>query len=306
MLLPPSAAMTATAVAAQGLIVRTCDLEPAEPRPVRHRAGADRIAPGHGSARGVRRSSSRSNTGALPAVTDGVAPTVRVRSDIVHRIGPRARERRNASTSSTCRPTPTAFRPPEAQISPASRYSTNDPATATFRLPQVPTIRDLHREESSPRCRPSAGTPLCSWPISTTVRRWAWRWQASGRPTEWPRQPDSTATMRLPAVRCASSQHSTSRPTQCTQLRWRDVLPLADASGTHGNRGTARQAPTASQIRSSVPRFVPGNGPTERRPGGPDISAAVAGAAAEIRCGCATDAIGAPAASSDGVADARQ
>jgi hypothetical protein len=35
------------------------------------------------------------------------------------------------------------------------------------------------------------------------------------------------------------------------------VFPRASASGTHGRRGTARQAPTASQVRSSVPRFAP-------------------------------------------------
>jgi hypothetical protein len=43
-------------------------------------------------------------------------------------------------------------------------------------------------------------------------------------------------------------------------VRRRNELPRASASGTHGSRGTIRQAPTASQVRSNVPRFAPCSG----------------------------------------------
>ena len=57
---------------------------------------------------------------------------------------------------------------------PASRYSTSDPATATFRLAPRPTIGISTTSSSSGHT--SSGTPWCSWPSSTTVR-----WRAGAR-----------------------------------------------------------------------------------------------------------------------------
>ncbi len=68
---------------------------------------------------------------------------------------------------------------------------------------------------------------------------------------------NSTPMTLDPAARWASSQLTTSRPVQCTQAGRRSVFPRASASGTHGSRGTARQAPTASHVRNRVPRFAP-------------------------------------------------
>ena len=76
------------------------------------------------------------------------------------------------------------------------------------------------------------------------------------------RQPDCflgefDPTMWDPADRCSASHWHTSLPVQCTQAGRRSVFPRASASGTHGRRGTARQAPTASHVRRSVPRLAP-------------------------------------------------
>lgn len=86
------------------------------------------------------------------------------------------------------------------------------------------------------------------------------RCRAAGRsPSRTAPSASSTPRTRAPDSRSVAN-HPIGSPVQCRQLRWRKVLPRASASGTQGNGGTARQAPTASQVRSRVPRFAPCNG----------------------------------------------
>ena len=100
---------------------------------------------------------------------------------------------------------------------------------------------------------PSGGMPDCSWPRTVTVRC-----RAAGRSaSRTASSASSTPTTHDPDARWRASHPVTSRLVQCTQARRRSVFPRPSASGTHGNRGTARQAPTASQVRSKVPRFAP-------------------------------------------------
>ena len=107
----------------------------------------------------------------------------------------------------------------------------------------------------SSRLSASGGMPLCSCPRTMIVR-----WRAAERS---PRRTDSSAsstpTIDEPAWRCLPS-HVTGSPVQWTQARCRRVLPRASASGTQGRRGTARHAPTASQVRRRVPRLTPCSG----------------------------------------------
>jgi hypothetical protein len=63
----------------------------------------------------------------------------------------------------------------------------------------------------------------------------------------------STPTTVVLGVRCRSSHVVASPRTQCTHPGWRSVLPRSRACGIQGSRGTARQAPAASQVRRRVP-----------------------------------------------------
>ena len=73
-------------------------------------------------------------------------------------------------------------------------------------------------------------------------------------------RPDIEAAF-LEAIAAGEFGHrQASGSVQCTHPGRRRVLPRASASGTHGRRGTARHAPTASQVRSSVPKLAPCSG----------------------------------------------
>ena len=99
----------------------------------------------------------------------------------------------------------------------------------------------------------SGGMPACSCPSTAIVRC-----RAAGRSASLTASSaSSTPTMRDPADRCSASHRQASLPVQCTQAGRRSVFPRTSASGTHGRRGTARQAPTASQVRRRVPRLAP-------------------------------------------------
>lgn len=140
---------------------------------------------------------------------------------------------------------------------PCTAPTTRPPAT--FRLRPCPTIGISTVRSSNSSA--SAGIPVDSWPRTTTVRR-----RATGRSASLiDSSTNSTPIRALPRSRCPISHVTGSAYTQCTQDRRRSVFPRCSASGTQGSLGTARHAPTASQVRSKVPRFTPCLGHSEAR-----------------------------------------
>jgi hypothetical protein len=79
------------------------------------------------------------------------------------------------------------------------------------------------------------------------------------QPVGSPRRPAPAQRSRGPNPAGELASRSGRRPPRHA-VRRRNELPRASASGTHGSRGTIRQAPTASQVRSNVPRFAPCSG----------------------------------------------
>ena len=143
-------------------------------------------------------------------------------------------------------------RPRPRHSSPASRYSTSEPATATFRLAPVPTIGiSTTCVEQAERLGRDAGLLVAE---HHTVRR-----RAAGRsPSRIASSASSTPTIAEPRARWVEPPDPVAGPVHAGGRR--SVLPRSSASGTHGRRGTARHAPTASHVRRRVPRLTPCSG----------------------------------------------